>query len=91
MFRSEEEKVNVVIGEAILLLLEDEDVVSVHNLAQQLKQMLKAETEAARREIIREAIRQTERLLSTAHCYDNCSAEIKWLSRELPYQQSIRH
>lgn len=90
MFRSEEEMVNVVIGEATLLLLEDDDVISVQILAQKLKQMLEAEKEAARREIIREAIRQTERLLITSQCFDNYSAEIKLLLRELPCQQNIR-
>lgn len=44
-------KISLVIGEAILLL-KDDNVVSVHTLAQQLNQMPNAETEAARREII---------------------------------------
>lgn len=44
-------KIPLVIGKAILLLLEDDNVVSVHTLAQQLKQMPDAETEATRREI----------------------------------------
>lgn len=77
MFRSEEEKINIVIGEAILTLLEDEDVFSALTLSRQLKQMLEVETEAARREIIRQAIRQTSRLLATALCFGSCSTEIK--------------
>lgn len=77
MFRSEEEKINIVIGEAILTLLEDEDVFSAFTLSRQLKQMLEVETEAARREIIRQAIRQTSRLLATALCFGSCSIEIK--------------
>lgn len=89
MSRSEEEKINIVIGEAILALLEDDDVFSAYTLSRQLKQMLKVETEAARREIIKEAIRQTSRLLATALCSGNSSAEIKRLSREFSCQQSI--
>lgn len=64
MFRSEEDKVNIVIGEAILMLLEDDDDVSARTLTRQLKQMLEVEIEAARRETIKEAIRQTSRLLT---------------------------
>ncbi|WP_205953895.1 hypothetical protein [Pantoea stewartii] len=91
MFRSEEEKVNIVIGEAILALLEDDDIVSTRTLARQLKRMLEVETEAARREIIKEAIRQTSRLLATALCSGNCGGEIKRLPREFSCQQSIGH
>ena len=91
MFRSEEDKVNIVIGEAILTLLGDDDDVSARTLARQLKQMLQAETEAARREIIKEAIRQTSRLLATALCSVNCGAEIERLSPEFASQQDIGH
>ena len=91
MFRSEEEKINIVIGEATLALLEDGDVFSAYTLSRQLKQMLEVETEAARREIIKEAIRQTSRLLATALYSGNSSAEIKRLSREFSCQQSIGH
>jgi len=89
MFRSEEEKINIVIGEAILALLEDDGVFSAYTLSRQLKQMLELETEAARREIIREAIRQTSRLLATALYSGNSSAEVKRLSREFSCQQNI--
>lgn len=91
MFSSEEEEINIVIGEAILTLLEVDDVFSADTLSRQLKQMLEMETEAAHREIIREAIRQTSRLLATALYSGNCSAEIKRLSREFSCQQSIGH
>jgi hypothetical protein len=50
MFRSEKE-INIVIGEAILALLEGDDDVSARTLARQLNQMLEVETEAARREV----------------------------------------
>lgn len=89
MFRSEEEKINIVIGEAILALLEDDGVFSAYTLSRQLKQMLEVETEAARREIIKEAIRQTSRLLATALYSGNSSAEVKRLSREFSCQQNI--
>ncbi|MFI8319816.1 hypothetical protein ACIF4Y_21515 [Kosakonia cowanii] len=91
MFRSEEDKVNIVIGEAILTLLGDDDDVSARTLARHLKNMLEVETETARREVIKEAIRQTLRLLATALCSGNCGAEIKRLSREFPCQQSYGH
>ncbi|MDJ0474357.1 hypothetical protein QNA27_11880 [Pantoea eucalypti] len=84
MFRSEEEKINIIIGEAILTLLEDDGVFSTRSIFQQLKQMLELETEAARREIIREAIRQTNRLLATALCSGNCSTEIKQIREDFP-------
>jgi hypothetical protein len=51
--------------------------------------MLEVETEAARREIIKEAIRQTSRLLATALYSGNSSAEVKRLSREFSCQQNI--
>jgi len=89
MFRSEEEKINIVIGEAILALLEDDGVFSAYTLSRQLKQMLEVETEAARREIIKEAIRQTSRLLATALYSGNSIAEVKRLSREFSCQQNI--
>lgn len=90
MLRSDEERVNIVIGEAILALLEGDDEVSVRTLARQLKKMLEVETEVVRREVIKEAIRQTSRLLTTALQSGNCCAEIKSLLREFPRRQSIR-
>jgi hypothetical protein len=90
MFRSEKE-INIVIGEAILTLLEGDDDVSARTLARQLKQMLEVETEAARREVIKETIRQTIRLLATALCSGNFGAEIKLLSREFSCHQSYGH
>ncbi|WP_367165945.1 hypothetical protein [Kosakonia cowanii] len=87
MFSSEKE-INIVIGEAILTLLEGDDDVSARTLARHLKNMLEVETETARREVIKEAIRQTIRLLATVLCSGNCGAEIKRLSREFPCQQS---
>ena len=90
MFSSEKE-INIFIGEAILTLLEGDDDVSASTLARHLKNMLEVETEAARREVIKEAIRQTLRLLATALCSGNCGAEIKRLSREFPCQQSYGH
>ncbi|WP_061062220.1 hypothetical protein [Pantoea vagans] len=91
MFSSEEEKINIVIGEAILTLLEIDNFFSAHTLSRQLKQMLEVETEAARREIIRDAIRQTSRLHAAALFSGNCSPETKRLSREFSCLQSIRH
>jgi hypothetical protein len=91
MFSSEEEEINIVIGEAIFTLLEVDDVFSAYTLSRQLKQMLEMETDTARREIIREAIRHTSRLLATALYSGNCSAKIKRLSREFSCQQSIGH
>lgn len=90
MFRSEKE-INIVIGEAILALLEGNDDVSARTLARQLKQMLEVETEAARREVIKEAIRQTIRLLATALCSGNFGAKTKRLSCKFPCQQSYGH
>jgi len=89
MFRSQEEKVNIVIGEAILALFEDDDVFSTRTLTRQLEKMLEVETEAARREIIKEAIRQTGRYPATDLHSDHCGAEIKPLSREFAYLQRI--
>ncbi|WP_242390042.1 hypothetical protein [Kosakonia cowanii] len=90
MFRSEKE-INIVIGEAILTLLESDDEVNARTLARQLKQMLEVETEAARRGDIKEAIRQTIRLLATALCSGNFGAKTKRLSREFPCHQSYGH
>jgi len=53
--------------------------------------VLEVETEAARREVIKEAIRQTIRLLATALCSGNFGAETKRLLREFPCQQSYGH
>lgn len=89
MFRSEEEKVNIVIGEAILALFEDDDVFTTRTLTRQLEKMLEVETEAARRKIIKEAIRQSGRRPATDIHSDNCGAEIKRLSREFSYLQGI--
>lgn len=90
MFSSENE-INIVIGEAILTLLQDDDDISVRILARQLKKMLKMEKEAARREVIKDAIQQTNRLLATALYCVTCDAGIRGFSREFPCQHSIGH
>lgn len=66
MLRSEEEKVNIAIGEAVLSLLDDFNGISTDTLTDKLRQMLNTETEAARRKIINDAIRQTNGLLGIA-------------------------
>ncbi|WP_289368125.1 hypothetical protein [Pantoea stewartii] len=59
MFRSVQEKVNIVIGEALLLLIDDDADISNGTITEQLKQMLEEETDNVRRQIINNAIRQT--------------------------------
>lgn len=59
MCRSEEEKGNIVIGEAVLTLLDDYIDISADTIIEKLKHMLKAETEEARRKIISDAIQQS--------------------------------
>ncbi|KKW49844.1 hypothetical protein XB02_15515 [Pantoea ananatis] len=71
MFRSEEEKVNIVIGEALLTLLEDDADISSEALRVQLNRMLETETDDARRQLIDHALRQTRRLLSGAASEDS--------------------
>ncbi|WP_458038927.1 hypothetical protein [Pantoea ananatis] len=66
MFRIEEENVNIVIGEALLALIDDDAEVSAKNLSDQLKGMLKTETSEARRKAIQDAIRQTGGFLQSA-------------------------
>ena len=66
MFRIEEENVNIVIGEALLSLLDDDAEVSTETLSAQLKRMLKTETSEARRKAIKDAIRQTGGFLQSA-------------------------
>lgn len=66
MFRIEEESINIVIGEALLALLDDDAEVSTETLSAQLKRMLKTETSDARRQAIQDAIRQTGGFLHSA-------------------------
>jgi hypothetical protein len=66
MFRIEEEGINIVIGEALLALLDDDAEVSTEKLSAQLKRMLKTETSDARRQAIQDAIRQTGGFLHSA-------------------------
>lgn len=66
MFRTEEESINIVIGEALLALLDDDTEVSTETLSAQLKRMLKTETSDARRQAIQDAIRQTGGFLQSA-------------------------
>ncbi|MDF7787439.1 hypothetical protein P4910_18430 [Pantoea stewartii] len=66
MFRTEEESINIVIGEALLSLLDDDAQVSTETLSAQLKRMLKTETSDARRQAIQDAIRQTGGFLQSA-------------------------
>jgi len=91
MFRSEEEKINIVIGEAILTLLEDSGVFSTHTLSTQLTKMLNVEIDAVRCEIIREAIRQTSKLLAIALCSGNSYADTKGGLARISCRQSTRH
>lgn len=66
MFRSEPEKVNIVIGEAIMALIRNDTDVSNEMISKQLNQMLEAETNASRRRTIRQAIEQFDRLFGSA-------------------------
>lgn len=66
MFKSEPEKVNIVIGEAIMSLIRNDTDVSNELISKQLKQMLEAEAEKSRRRIIRQAIEQFDRLFGRA-------------------------
>jgi len=66
MFRSEEEKINIVIGEALLSLLDDDAEVSNETLSARLKRMLKIETCDARRQAMIDAIRKTGGYLNSA-------------------------
>lgn len=59
MCRSEEELVNIVIGEAVLSLADDYLDISVVTIVDKLKQMLKAETDESRRKNIIDAIQKT--------------------------------
>lgn len=75
MFRCEEEKLNTVLGEALLSLLEDDSAISAEALSAQLNQMLETETDDARRQVLLNAIRRTECLLSGAGNPDEGSGE----------------
>lgn len=66
MFKSEEEIINVVIGEALLSLLDDDAEVSSETLSARLKQMLRTETCDARRQAIKDAILETGGYLNSA-------------------------
>ncbi|MFV9669845.1 hypothetical protein [Pantoea sp. ARC607] len=89
MSGSEEEKVNIIIGEATFTLLENDDYVGARALVRQLTQMLEIETEADRRQSIKEAIRQISRLITAAIYSDKCCTEIKSLSRTISGQSSM--
>ncbi|MCU7367623.1 hypothetical protein N5E15_13580 [Pantoea stewartii] len=66
MFRSEDEMLNIVIGEALLSLLDDDAVVSKETLSARLKQMLRTETCDDRRKALKDAIRETRGYLNSA-------------------------
>lgn len=66
MFRSEEEEINIVIGEALLSLLDDDAEVSNETLSARLKRMLKTETCNVRSQAIKDAIRETGGYLNSA-------------------------
>jgi len=66
MFRSEPEKVNIVIGEAIMALIRNDTDVSNEMISKQLNLMLEAETDESRRRTIRQAIKQFDRLFGRA-------------------------
>lgn len=66
MFRSEPEKVNIVIGEAIMALIRNDTDVSNEMISKQLNLMLEVETDASRRRTIRQAIEQFDRLFGRA-------------------------
>lgn len=91
MSGSEEEKVNIIIGEATFTLLENDDYVSARTLIRQLTQMLEIETEAVRRQSIKEAIRQISRLITAAIYSEKCGTEIKGLSRTISGQSSMAY
>lgn len=61
MSRSEQKKVNIVIGEAVLSLLDDFIDIRKSSIIERLEKMLKAETDDARRRIINDAIQQTRK------------------------------
>lgn len=66
MFRSDEEMINIVIGEALLSLLDDDAEVCNETLSARLKRMLKSETCDKRRQAIKDAIRETGGYLNSA-------------------------
>jgi len=59
MYKSEEEKVNIVIGEAILGLIDNDVDIIAETVTENLKQMLALETDDARRRVIKKAIQLT--------------------------------
>lgn len=65
-----EEKVNIVIGEALLSLLESEEDVSQGLLTDRLQRVLEAETDDDRRNTIIDAIRQINRLSGWGENHD---------------------
>lgn len=60
MHNSEEEEVNIILGDALLALFEEDADISAQALSAQLTRMLENETDDARRQVIRTAIRETE-------------------------------
>lgn len=60
MFGFEEEKLSTVLGEALLSLFEDDSDISAEALSAQLNQMLATEADSDQRQLIFNAIRQTE-------------------------------
>ncbi|MCW0346193.1 hypothetical protein NB703_004286 [Pantoea ananatis] len=59
MYSIEEEKVNIILGDALLLLFEQDADIRVQALSAQLMRMLEKETDDARRQVILQAIRET--------------------------------
>ncbi len=59
MYKSEEEKVNIVIGEAVLSLIDKDIDISAETLSEHLRQMHALETDGARRGVINDAIQLT--------------------------------
>lgn len=57
-----EKEANIVIGEALLSLLESESDFSVESLTEHLRRVLETETDDDRRQLITDAIRQINRL-----------------------------
>ncbi|MBN6032951.1 hypothetical protein [Pantoea ananatis] len=59
MYKSEEEMVNTVIGEAVLALLDSDVDISAETVSEYLRQMQTRENDDARRGVIKKALQLT--------------------------------
>ncbi|MCX3311121.1 hypothetical protein ORN12_19370 [Pantoea vagans] len=77
MSRSEQEKVNIMIGEAVLSLLNDYVSIRKDTIIERLEKILKEESDNQRRHIINNAIQQTFKLASNEFQLKFSPAEAK--------------